>query len=180
MQELPFRIRCAKVEDAAQIASIYNKCIDERVATFDTEHVTEEERRNRIEQSGERHPVLVAALNDSGRIVGWASISPYSPRKCYSGIGEVSMYVEKEYRGKGVGRSLLQSLIETGRRQEYWKLMGRIFVFNQVSRSLCKRLGFREIGFHEKHGKLDGEWIDVVEVERLIPENITYTTTPLM
>ena len=88
MQELSFRIRCAKAEDAAQIALIYNHCIDERIATFDTEHVTKEERQNRIEQGGEKHPVLVAALNDSGRIVGWASISPYSLRKCYSGIGE--------------------------------------------------------------------------------------------
>ena len=173
MQELSFRIRCAKAVDAAEIALIYNQCIDERVATFDTEHVTEDERRNRIEQGGEKHSVLVTALNDSGRIVGWASISPYSPRKCYSGIGEVSIYVEKKYRSKGIGRSLLHSLVEMGRQQEYWKLMGRIFVFNKVSRNLCKQLGFREIGFHEKHGKLDGEWIDVVEVERLIPENIT-------
>jgi L-amino acid N-acyltransferase YncA len=50
--------------------------------------------------------------------------------------------------------------------------MGRIFVFNQASRTLCKELGFREVGVHEKHGKLDGKWIDIVEVERLIPRNI--------
>lgn len=73
--------------------------------------------------------------------------------------------MEKKYRGKGIGKSLLQSLIETGRQQGHLKLIGRFFVFNQVSRSLRKQLGFREIGFHEKHGKFDGKWIDVVEVE---------------
>lgn len=172
MQRLSFAIRRATGGDAADVASIYNQGIDERIATFNTKHVTEEDRRNRIEKGGDRHPVFVATLNDTGRIVGWSSISAYSDRECYSGIGEVSLYVESDYRGKGIGKALLLSLTETAGRQDYWKLMGRIFEFNQASRHLCRKLGFREVGMHEKHGKLEGRWIDVVEVERLIPENL--------
>lgn len=68
---------------------------------------------------------------------------------------------------------MLQALIDAAAEQGYWKLMGRIFTFNQASRTLCKKLGFTEIGIHEKHSKLDGKWLDTVEVERLIPRNIT-------
>jgi len=172
MWKSQFEIRRAKAEDATDVANIYNQGIDERLATFNTEYVTAEEIREKIAKGGDKHPVFVAALTDSNLVVGWASISPYSTRACYAGIGEVSTYVRKEHRGQGIGKALLQSLIDVATQQGYWKLMGRIFVFNQASRTLCKELGFREVGIHEKHGKLDGKWIDVVEVERLIPRII--------
>ena len=172
MRKSRFEIRKAKAEDATAVATIYNQGVDERLATFNTEHVTVEERREKITKGGDKHPILVATLADSNHVVGWASISPYSPRACYAGIGEVSIYVQKEFRGQGIGKALLQSLIDAAAQQGYWKLIERIFVFNQASRNLCKELGFREVGIHEKHGKLDGKWIDVVEVEKLIPRNI--------
>jgi phosphinothricin acetyltransferase len=167
-----FSIRKALPDDALAIAAIYNDGIDERVATFNTDHVTSEERKNRIKKGGSKHPVLVAVSNPSSEAVGWASISEYSPRSCYAGIGEVSIYVKKEYRGRGVGKSLLQVLIAEAAVKGYWKLIGRIFAFNRASRHLFRAVGFREVGVLEKHGKLDGRWIDIVEVERLIPENI--------
>ena len=167
-----FHIRRAMVKDAAEIALIYNQAIEERMATFNTERVTEEEIIERIKNNNGRHPVFVAVLNSTNKVIGWASISPYSPRVCYNGIGEVSVYVEKGYRGHGVGSALLQSLIEEARQKGYWKLIGRILIFNEVSRMLAKKAGFREVCVLEKHGKLGGRWIDVVEVERLIPENI--------
>jgi phosphinothricin acetyltransferase len=169
-----FEIRKAKAHDATAISAIYNQGIDERSATFNTEHVTAKEIREKIMNSGDKHPTFVATLADSNHIVvGWASISPYSTRACYAGIGEASIYVQKEHRKQGIGKALLQSLINAAVQQGYWKLMGRIFVSNQTSRTLCRELGFKEVGIHEKHGKLNGKWIDVVEVERLIPQNIT-------
>jgi len=173
MRKSQFEIRRANAEDAPDVANIYNHGIDERLATFNTEYATAEEIRVKIAKGGDKHPVFVATLTDSKLVVGWASISPYSTRACYAGIGEVSIYVKKEHRGQGIGKALLQSLIDAATQQGYWKLMGRIFVFNQASRTLCKELGFREVGTHEKHGKLDGKWLDVVEVEKLIPKNIT-------
>ena len=81
--------------------------------------------------------------------------------------------MRSDSRGRGIGKALLQSLIDAGIGEGYWKLMGRIFTFNNASRRLCAAKGFREIGVLEKHGNLEGRWIDVVEVERLIPENIS-------
>jgi phosphinothricin acetyltransferase len=167
-----FKVRLARAEDSAEVAAIYNAGIDERTATFNTEHVSAEDRREKITKGGHKHTVFVAEMR-GGRIAGWSSISPYSPRSCYAGIGEVSIYVRSDCRGKGIGSALLQSLIDAGVREGYWKLMGRIFVSNSISRKLCAGNGFREVGIHEKHGKLDGRWLDVVEVERLIPENLS-------
>jgi phosphinothricin acetyltransferase len=167
-----FAIRRARAGDSAQVAAIYNAGLDERTATFNTAHVTAEDRREKIKSGGDKHPVFVAE-KEGGEIVGWSSISPYSPRPCYSGIGEVSIYVRSDFRGRGIGKALLQSLIDAGIGEGYWKLIGRIFTFNSASRRLCAAKGFREVGILEKHGKLDGKWIDVVEVERLIPENIS-------
>jgi len=128
-------------------------------------------------EDNESHPMLVAVSGEDERvldaaIVGWASISPYRPRSCYSGVGEFSIYVSKSCRGRGVGRRLMIALIEEARQLGYWKLVSRIFPFNVASRNLCRSCGFREVGIYEKHGKLDGKWVDTVIVERLIHENV--------
>ena len=86
------------------------------------------------------------------------------------------MYLDTAARGRGVGRQLLQALIDRARERGYWKLLSRIFPFNTASRALCRSVGFREVGTYENHGQLDGRWLDVVIVERLIPENLALTS----
>ncbi len=176
------KIRKAIASDAEAICEIYNQAIDERIATFETEPRTKSDLRKRIVEHEGRHPILVAVRsreNEMGLgkreapIVGWASISTYRTRSCYSGIGEFSIYVEKRFRGKGVGKRLMTTLIEEASRLGYWKLVSRIFPFNVASRNLCKSCGYREVGIYEKHGKLDGKWLDTVIVERLIHKNLT-------
>ncbi len=105
-------------------------------------------------------------------VIGSASLSSYRPRACYAGIAEFSIYLDRRARGRGLGRPLLNALVDTARQRGYWKLVSRIFTFNQASRALCRACGFREVGVYEKHGQLDGAWLDVVIVERLIPENL--------
>lgn len=165
----PFRIRQAFVSDAVPVAAIYNQGIEERAATFETTPRTPAELAERIAEDPQRFPVLVA--EGSTGIVGWASIGAYRPRACYSGVGEFSVYIDRAARGRGVGRALVAALIEEARARGYWKLLSRIFTFNVASLSLCRSLGFREVGVYEKHGCLEGRWLDVVIVERLIPEN---------
>ncbi|HYC11993.1 MAG TPA: arsinothricin resistance N-acetyltransferase ArsN1 family A [Nitrososphaerales archaeon] len=166
-------VRRAVTLDAPQIAEIYNQGIEEREATFETETRTGAEMRRWLLDHDWRHPVLVASVKGKPkRIVGWASVSAYRARKCYSGVGEFSVYVRRGYRGKGIGKGLVSALIGESARVGYWKLLSRVFEFNKASRRLCKGCGFREVGVYEKHGKLDGKWIDVVIVERLIPKNL--------
>lgn len=164
-------IRAARLTDAVAIAAIYNQGIEERIATFETQESDAEERREWLREHDERHPVIVAEAGE-GQVVGWASISAYSQRECYSGVGEATVYVRRDMRGKGVGGKLLTALLDRARVDGYWKLLGRIFVANANSRRLFEGLGFREVGVLKKHSKLDGRRIDVVEIECLIPENI--------
>jgi phosphinothricin acetyltransferase len=168
-------IRNAALTDATSIAAIYNQGIAERSATFETTPREIEDIELRLADS-ERYPLLVACDID-GTLLGWAGLSGYRARDCYAGIGEFSVYLDRDARGRGVGRQLLQALIEVARDRGYWKLVSRVFTFNDASRALCKACGFREVGIYEKHGQLDGRWLDVVIVERLIPENITSAAT---
>ena len=163
-------IRLAGREDAAAIVSIYNQGIAERMATFETEPRGIDDMTPRLlDQSS--FPTLVA--EEAGQVIGWAGLSSYRSRACYAGVGEFSIYLDRAARGRGVGRSLLDALIAAARERGYWKLVSRIFPSNTASRTLCRACGFREVGVYEKHGRLDGQWMDVVIVERLISENLT-------
>ena len=162
-------IREAQPSDADAIAGIYNQGIEERAATFETQPRTAQDIAVTLAER-DRYPFLVAV--DGDRVIGWASLSAYRPRACYSGIGEFSIYLDRAARDCGIGRRLLAALIGAARDRGYWKLVSRIFPFNTASRALCRACGFREVGVYEKHGQLDGRWLDVVIVERLIPENL--------
>ena len=164
------QIRSALPHDAPAIAAIYNLGIAERGATFETVPRTTQDITDRL-ASIDRFPLLVAVGSD-GLVLGWAGLGSYRPRACYAGIGEFSVYLASTARGQGVGKVLLTALIDAARALGYWKLVSRVFPFNTASRALCRSVGFREVGTYEKHGQLDGRWLDVVIVERLIPENI--------
>jgi L-amino acid N-acyltransferase YncA len=164
------QVRVATVADAAAIAEIYNQGIEDRVATYETELRSAEDQQAWLQTIVARYPAVVAEID--GEVVGWANAGPYRPRECYRGIGEFSMYVHRAWRGRGVGGLLLPALIGEAERLGLWKLLSRIFPFNDASRALCRKHGFREVGIYEKHAKLDGRWLDVVIVERLIPANL--------
>ncbi len=114
---------------------------------------------------------LVVCADGTDEIVAWASAPPYRPgRAAYDGVAEFSIYVARGLRGRGAGRLTLAALIEEAESRGYWKLVSRIFPENEASLVLCRSLGFREVGTYRRHGKLDGNWRDVVIVERLLGE----------
>lgn len=162
-------IRVAGVEDAAAIAEIYNQGIEDRIATYETKRRSAEDQQAWLQAIAGRYPAVVA---QKGEIIGWAGAGPYRDRECYRGIGEFSMYVRRDWRRRGVGDLLLAGLISEAERLGLWKLLSRIFPFNEASRALCRKHGFREVGVYEKHASLDGRWLDVVIVERLISANL--------
>jgi L-amino acid N-acyltransferase YncA len=164
---MPTTIRPATPDDAAAVTEIYNVGIAERSATFETEPRTVKQVVARIEQ-GQQFPMLVGVDSQTGTVLGWAGVSEYRPRPCYAGIGEFSIYLAVDARGRGVGKQLLTALMDAARDRGFWKLLSRVFLFNTASRSLCRSCGFREVGIYEKHAQLDGEWLDVVIVERLL------------
>jgi phosphinothricin acetyltransferase len=158
------KTRDAAADDAAAIARIYNEGIDDRVATFETRHRTAEDV---VQWFDGRHPVVVVA-DDDGEVIAFAATSTYRPRDCYAGIAEFSVYAARAARGRGAGRMAMEALFAAARDAGFWKLVSRVFVENTASRALLRAVGFREVGVYERHGKLDGEWRDVVIVEKLL------------
>jgi phosphinothricin acetyltransferase len=167
-ESMTLSARRARREDAAAITEIYNQGIEDGIATFETEPREAADILPWFEHSR----AFVSVTGENSEVVGYAVAHPYSDRRCYQGIVEFSVYVRRSDRGRGVGQVAMASLIEQARTGRLWKLMSRVFPENRASLSLMARMGFKEIGVHEKHGKLEGVWKDCVIVELLIPENI--------
>ena len=163
----PSEVRPAQGRDAPAIAAIYNQGIEERVATFRTRRSESAEVEAWL-RAGARFPVLVR--ESAGAVEGWTRVVAYSDAAFYAGVGEYMLYVERGARGRGAGRALLEAVCAEGARLGYWKLIGKLFTDNRPSIALAHACGFRDVGVHLRHGRLDGEWRDVLVIERLIPE----------
>jgi L-amino acid N-acyltransferase YncA len=156
------KVRPARAADAAAVAEIYNVGIRERTSTFETRERPPAEIAERI--GLQRHPFLVAEVG--GSLAGWAATSEYSGRDVYAGVAECSVYVDPALRGRGVGTALLESLADEAARRGFHKLIGKLFATNEAGMRLVARNGFRTVGTHLRHGRLDGQWRDVILVER--------------
>ena len=103
-----------------------------------------------------------------GQLVGWAGLAPYSERAAYAGIAECSIYVARSARGQGVGSELCQQLAEESERRGFYKLLGKVFPENLACVRMVGRCRFHQVGLHRCHSRLDGQWRDVLLVERLL------------
>ena len=160
------QVRDATPDDAAAIARIYNQGIEDRVATLETAIRSPEERRAWLTARGPRHPVLVAV--DGVTVAGWGSLNPFNPRPAYDHVADFSVYVERERRGQGVGDLLLRALEERARALGYHKLALAAFPTNAAGLRLYERRGFRTVGIYREQGQLDGRWVDVIVMEKLL------------
>jgi L-amino acid N-acyltransferase YncA len=162
---VPLRTRPPRPVDAEAIARIYNQCIAGRLATFETRERTAADVQAWLDEG---FP-LVVVEDDGGTVLAWASAPPYrAHRDVYRGVGDFSVYVAGEARGRGAGRVAMEALAAEARARGFWKLVGRIFPENEASLALCRSLGFREVGVYRRHARLDGVWRDVVVVELLL------------
>jgi phosphinothricin acetyltransferase len=108
----------------------------------------------------------LVAVADDGVVAGWAALAPVSARKVYAGVAEVSVYVSDEFRGAGVGRVLLEALVQESEAEGLWTLQASIFPENEASVALHRVCGFREVGRRERIGRLKDCWRDTVLLER--------------
>jgi L-amino acid N-acyltransferase YncA len=160
-------LRPAEPADNPAIAAIYNDAVRTTIATFDTEDRSPEAQRRWLDHHDARHPVLVAEVG--GRVVGWASLSPWSDRKAYDGTAEISFYLVADHRGHGIGRQLLTALVERALEGKMHSLLSRIAQPTPVSVHLHESLGFQRIGVMHEVGRKFDRWIDVHLFERLLP-----------
>ena len=159
-------VRPATPGDAGAICLIYNQEIEDRVATLETDLRTPDERRQWLAGRGPRHPVIVAEAR--GDVVGWGSLNVFSPRKAYDSVADFSIYIERGWRGKGVGSRLLERLIELARELGYHKLVLSAFPWNTGGMALYQKLGFRTVGIYKEQGRLDGKWVDTIILEKVL------------
>jgi L-amino acid N-acyltransferase YncA len=149
-----------QAEDWGAVRSIYREGIATGNATFETDAPEWQEwDKNHLEDCR-----FVARRE--GQVVGWGALSPVSGRCVYAGVAEVSIYVAASARGEGIGKALLRTLIEASERQGIWTLQAGVFPENEVSITLHKACGFREVGYREKIGQMNGHWRDVILLER--------------
>jgi L-amino acid N-acyltransferase YncA len=157
-------IRRAQPADAAAVAEIHNQGVAERVATFRSEPRSAADVESALESE---RPMLVAERN--GELVAWAGIGPYDDASdWYAGIGEAAVYVARGFRRTGAGLALLEALERAAVDAGLYKLIAKIFDTNEPSLRLFERAGYRTVGVHVRHGRLDGDWKDVVVLEKLI------------
>jgi L-amino acid N-acyltransferase YncA len=109
-------------------------------------------------------PRLVGTLGEA--VTGWAALSPASARPVYGGVAEVSVYVSKDSRGQGIGKALLETLVEQSERNGIWTVQASVFPENVASLALHKACGFREVGTRERIGCMNGTWRDTILLER--------------
>jgi phosphinothricin acetyltransferase len=149
-----------KPADWSSVREIYEEGIATGMATFESDAPSWEDWNTA--HLGECR--LVARVD--GEIVAWAALSPVSDRCVYGGVAEVSIYVAASSGGRGVGKALLDALIERSEKIGIWTLQGGIFPQNGASVRLHRSCGFREVGRRERLGQLKGEWKDVLLMER--------------
>lgn len=159
--------REAKIEDIPFIKDIYNQGIEDRIATLETRLRDVEEMEQWFTSRGDRYRVVVIE-DGKGKIFGWASINVFNSRCCYSGVGDLSIYVERGMRGKGLGKPLLNYLIEVAKEQDFHKLVLSTFEFNEAGKKLYKSAGFREVGTYINQGMLDDKFMNITIMEKLL------------
>lgn len=146
------------------VRAIYEAGIATGNATFETQAPTWEA----WDKGHLAHSRLVALAAD-GTVRGWAALSPVSGRCVYGGVAEISIYIAPEARGQGVGRQVLQALIQASEANGIWTLQAGTFEENAASIGLHTQAGFRVIGYRERIGQHHGLWRNTVQMERRSP-----------
>jgi len=161
-----YSTRLASKNDLESILLIYNQGIEDRIATLeenqkDIAYITEW-----FNSHDDRFSVIVIELYDE--IIGWASLNPYLNRCAYTGVADLSIYVRRDFRGKGVGSLLLKEIESFAIKHHFNKIVLFTFPFNNLGQRLYRKNGYREVGVFINQGKLDGHFVDIMIMEKLL------------
>jgi L-amino acid N-acyltransferase YncA len=159
-------VRLAQATDAEAMRAIYNLEVLESTVTFDLVPRSHDDQRAWLLAHNGAHPAVVAV--DGDLIVGFGSLSPYKDRPAYSTTVEDSVYVDRNWRGKGVGRLILDELLKLATTHGFHSVIARIVGDHDASIALHERCGFTFVGVEREVGRKFGRWLDVVELQRLL------------
>jgi phosphinothricin acetyltransferase len=159
--------RLAGPADAEAIRAIYNAEVVGSTVTFDMVPRTRDDQLAWLVEHSGAHPAIVA-LDASGTVTGFGSLSPYRPRPAYSTTVEDSVYVHPDERGLGVGRVLLDELVRLSAAHGFHAVMARIVDGHVASIALHRACGFELVGVEREVGRKFGRWLDVAVMQRLL------------
>lgn len=157
---MTIKIRKMVANDWEDVKEIYEEGIYSKNATFETQAPSYEKWMETA------HPECHLIAEEDNQVLAWAKVLMTSARPVYAGVGEVSIYVHPDAKGKGIGKRLLNELIRVSEEHGFWTLKAVIFPENQASVALHKSCGFRKVGTHERMGKMDGIWRDNIVFEK--------------
>ena len=153
-------IRTMHHKDAEAVLEIYLQGIKTGIATFYTEIPTWEVFDKKF------LPKCRLVVEEDGKVIGWAVLSSVSIREFYNGVGEVTIYIHEDARGKGAGKFLLNALIDESEKNGFWSLLSVIHDDNSASIHMHEVCGFRIIGYRERIAQIHGKWKNTVMMER--------------
>lgn len=159
-------VRRASKEDLEGILEIYNQGIEDRIATLEMDTKDLNYMAEWFSNHNERYAVLIAEQNN--KILGWASLNRYSNRCAYDGVADLSVYVGRANRGKGIGQLLLKELESIAMKNNFYKIVLFTFSFNDLGQGLYRKSGYREVGVFQNQGILDNNFVDVMAMEKLL------------
>jgi phosphinothricin acetyltransferase len=167
MLTAPTSVREATLDDTDAIRRIYNEGIADRVATLDESLKSGADLEQWwADHSGGRYAVLVAERE--GQIVGWVSLNRYSHRNAYRGVADLSIYVARHARGTGIGSALLERIERVARTAEFYKIVLFALATNRAGLALYGKMGYRLVGTFQNQGRLDGVFVDVIALEKML------------
>lgn len=153
-------IRGMTSQDANRVLEIYKMGLETRNATFETDVPSW------ADWDAKHHAHSRFVFVEGERVLGWIALAPVSERQVYAGVAEVSVYIDTDARGKGIGSKLMEQVIFSAEAQGIWTLYSSIFPENKATFRLHEKFGFRRIGRREKIAKLDDRWRDTLLLER--------------
>lgn len=167
MPAVPVTTRLAERRDAEAIRAIYNHEVTHSTVTFDLVPRTLDEQIEWLDEHAGGHPAIVA-VDRSGTVVGFGSLSPWRPRPAYAPTVEDSVYVHTDHRGQGVGRALLDELVRLAQAHGFHSVFARIVGGHEASIALHAACGFEHTGVEREVGRKFGKWLDVVLMQRML------------
>jgi phosphinothricin acetyltransferase len=160
------RLRLVERRDAEAIRSIYNVEVADSTVTFDMVPRTIDEQVAWIDEHSGGHPAIVAV--DGDVVVGFGSLSVWRERPAYSGSVEDSVYVQRDQRGRGIGKLLLEELVRLGGDHGFHTVLARIVGGHEASIALHEACGFETVGVEREVGRKFKQWLDVVLMQRML------------
>lgn len=157
------QVREAVLQDVQRITEIHNQGIIDRESVLDITPRPLRERLTWFKNLSDREAVLVAAIESS--VVGFCALQPFSPEEMYAHIGVATVWIEKEFRHRGIGQKLVKKILPMAKKKGYLKFMIYAYSFNKEKMGFYKEIGYKEIGILKKHAKIKDKFVDVLVME---------------